>query len=100
MPGPTCLGERGEPVAAVPFGGEMLILHSAFTATKPGTGERRPTLIHPSLRPHFAANLVTRATLHDYHLEGDKVNADCQRIFEGEEANHGVFLTPGGLFSH
>ena len=42
----------------------------ALTKTKPGIGEHHPAAIHPCVRPHFATNLRTRATLHDYHLEG------------------------------
>ncbi len=52
----------------------------ALTATKPGTGEHHPAFIHPCARPHFATNLGTRATLHDYHLDEDEVNADSVRI--------------------
>ena len=37
-----------------------------------------PGLVHPCVRLHFASNLRTRATLHDYHLEGDEVNADSE----------------------
>jgi hypothetical protein len=50
-------------------------LSRALTARKLGTGERRPALIHPCVRLHLARNLGTQATLHDYHLEGDEVNA-------------------------
>src|SRR5437867_1746621 len=80
VPGPTCLRERGEPVAPAHFGGEMPNSYCALTKTKLGFGERRPAAIHPCGRPHFATNLGTRATLHDYHLDGDKVNADSGRI--------------------
>ena len=75
MPGPTSLRERAEPVAPAHFGGEMPNLSRAFTARKLGTGERRPALIHPCVRLHIARNLGTQTTLHDYHLEGDEVNA-------------------------
>jgi hypothetical protein len=51
----------------------------ALTTTKPGSGECRPAFIHPCVRPHFAMNRRTRATLHDYHLDGDEVNADSGR---------------------
>ncbi len=68
-------------MALAHFGGEMPNLCIALTATKPGTGERRPVLIHPCVKPHFATNLGTRATLHDYHLDGDEVNADSRRIW-------------------
>jgi hypothetical protein len=50
-------------------------LSRAFTARKLGTGEPRPALIHPCVRLHIARNLGTQTTLHDYHLEGDEVNA-------------------------
>src|SRR6266851_1575503 len=79
VPGPTCLRERGEPVAPAYFGGEMPNSCCALTATKPGTGEHHPAFIHPCARPHFATNLRTRATLHAYHLDGDEVNADSGR---------------------
>src|SRR5229473_5154414 len=76
VPGPTCLRERAKPVAPAHFGGEMQNLCCALTATKPGSGERRPAFIHPWVRPHIATNLGSQATLHDYHLDGDEVNAD------------------------
>jgi hypothetical protein len=59
----------------------------ALTATKPGTGERRPAFLHPCVKPHFATNLRTRATLHHYHLDGDAVNAHCEppRVLLGDQ---------------
>jgi hypothetical protein len=62
-------------VAPAHLGGEMPNLSRAFTARKLGTGEHRPALIHPCVRLHIARNLGPQATLHDYHLEGDEVNA-------------------------
>jgi hypothetical protein len=50
----------------------------ALTATKLGSGAAQP-LLYPSVRPHIATNLRTQATLHDYHLDGDEVNADSGR---------------------
>src|SRR5438309_11064170 len=38
------------------------------------------------MKPHFATNLTTRATLHDYHLDGDEVNADSGRTGSGTES--------------
>jgi len=63
-------------VAPAHFGGEMPNSSRALTARKPGLGERRPAYIHPCMRLHIARNLGTQATLHDYHLEGEEVNAD------------------------
>jgi hypothetical protein len=40
-----------------------------------------PSLYPPCVKPHFATNLGTHATLHDYHLDGDEVNADSGRIW-------------------
>src|SRR5258708_7718066 len=80
VPGPTYRRKRGEPVAPARFGDVMSNSCHALTATKPGTGEHHPAFIHPCPRPHFATNLGTRATLHDYHLDGDEVNADSGRI--------------------
>jgi len=72
-------------VAPAHFRGEMPVLCCALTATEPGTGESRPACIHPSVRTHFATNLGTRATSHDYHPEGDAVNTTDAREFRGEE---------------
>ena len=52
----------------------------ALTTVKPGSGERRPAYIHPCVRTRFATNLRTRATLHDYHLHRDKVNAESSQM--------------------
>jgi len=62
------------------FGDVMPNSSCALTATKPGIGEHHPAFIHTCARPHSATNLGTRATLHDYHLEGEEVNADSRRI--------------------
>ncbi len=64
-------------MAPAHFRGEMPVLCCALTATEPGTGESRPACIHPCVRTPFATNLETRATLHDYHPEGDAVNTDA-----------------------
>src|SRR5260370_29581557 len=79
VPEPTCLRERGEPVAPAHFGGVMPNLCRALTTTKPGTGEHHPAFMHHCARPHFATNLGTRATLHDYHLDGEEGNANSVR---------------------
>ena len=63
-------------MAPAHFGDEMPNSCCALTTTKPGSGECRPAFIHPCVRPHFATNLRTRATLHHYHLDWDEVNAD------------------------
>ena len=73
-------------MAPAHLGVEMPDSRCALTATKPGTGERRPAFIHPCARPHFATNLRTRATLHHYHLDGDEVNADSRRIRDDRRA--------------
>jgi len=70
----------------------MPILCCALTATKLGTGEGRPAFIHPCVRPHFATNLGTRATLHDYHLEGEKVNADPRGFKSKKTGSRGILL--------
>ena len=57
------------------LGVEMPNLCCALTATKLGSGECRPASTPPLLDTHFASNPTTRATLHHYHLQGDKVNA-------------------------
>ncbi len=62
------------------FGCEMRNLCRALTATKPGTGERRPAFLHPCVKPHFATNLRTRAALHHYHWDGEEVNAHRESI--------------------
>jgi len=61
------------------FGGEMPNLCCALTATSWDSGNATQPLLHPCVRPHFATNLRTRATLDDYHLRGDEVNADSER---------------------
>ncbi len=58
----------------------------ALTTTKPGSGEPCPAFTHPCARTHFATNLRARATLHDYHLHGDEVNADSNQTRNGVEA--------------
>ena len=58
----------------------------ALTPTKSGSGECRPAFFHPGVKPHFATNLRTRATLHDYHLDGDAVNADSRTIRDDRRA--------------
>src|SRR5260370_8226452 len=79
VPKPNCPRERREPMAPAYFGGEMPNLCCALTATSWDSGNATQPLLHPCVRPHFATNRRTRATLHDYHLRGDEVNADSER---------------------
>ena len=46
---------------------------------KLGFGECLPALTPPLRLTALASNLTARATLHDYHLQGDKVNADSKQ---------------------
>jgi len=48
---------------------------------KAGIRGTPPSPYPPSVSPHFATNLGARATLHDYHLDGDEVNAHSGGAF-------------------
>jgi hypothetical protein len=70
-------------------------LRCALTARSWVPGNPAQPLLHPCVRPHFAMNLRTRATLHHYHLDGDEVNADSERM-RGEEG----MVALGSRLSH
>jgi len=56
-----------------------------------------PSLYPPCVKPHFATNLGTHATLHDYHLDGDGVNADSGRIWGEMRDVVRVLLNPAAM---
>jgi hypothetical protein len=74
----------------------MQIPCCALTAKKPGTGEHHPAFIHPCVRPHYATNLEARATLHDYHLDGNEVNVHSGAVQCEREGDHGLARSPAG----
>ena len=71
----------------------MQIPCCALTAKKPGAGEHHPAFIHPCVRPNYATNLGTRATLRHYHLEGDEVNAHSVTVRDEGKDDRRVFLS-------
>ena len=58
-----------------------------------------PSFYHPCVRPHYATNLEARATLHDYHLDGDEVNAHSGAVQCAQKGDRGLARSPAGKLS-